>query len=86
LLDLPDLLRELRGLERRRGASGRDRVDHAPGAHDDWANAAAGALVAVAGAVRRTPQGLLFQGADDIEAEDLDAEIERLTRELRGEA
>jgi hypothetical protein len=46
LLDLPELLRELRGLERRRGASGRDRVDHIPGAHDDLANAAAGALVA----------------------------------------
>jgi hypothetical protein len=45
LLDLPELLRELRGLERRRGASGRDRVDHTPGAHDDLANAAAGALV-----------------------------------------
>ena len=48
LLDVPELLRELRGLERRRGTSGRDRVDHAPGAHDDWANAAAGALVLAA--------------------------------------
>lgn len=45
LLDDPTLLRELRGLERRRGTSGRDRVEHAPGAHDDRANAAAGALV-----------------------------------------
>lgn len=45
LLDLPDLLRELRGLERRRGPSGRDRVDHRPGAHDDRACASAGALV-----------------------------------------
>lgn len=36
------LLRELRGLERRRGSSGRDRVDHRPGAHDDRANAVAG--------------------------------------------
>lgn len=45
LLDVPELLRELRGLERRRGTGGRDRVDHAPGAHDDLANAAAGALV-----------------------------------------
>jgi hypothetical protein len=46
LLDLPELLRELRGLERRRGASGRDRVDHVPGAHDDIANAVAGAVLA----------------------------------------
>jgi hypothetical protein len=45
LLDHPECLRELRGLERHRGASGRDRVDHRPGAHDDLANAAAGALV-----------------------------------------
>ena len=45
LLDDAELLRELRGLERRRGSSGRDRVDHRPGAHDDRANAAAGALV-----------------------------------------
>ena len=42
LLDLVDLLRELRGLERRRGTSGKDRVDHRPGAHDDRANAVAG--------------------------------------------
>ena len=44
-LELPDdkvLLRELRGLERRRGPSGRDRVDHPPGSHDDSANGVAG--------------------------------------------
>jgi len=45
LLDHPELLRELRGLERRRGSSGKDRCDHRPGQHDDAANAAAGALV-----------------------------------------
>jgi len=45
LLDCPELLKELRNLERRRGTSGRDRIDHRPGAHDDMANAAAGALV-----------------------------------------
>ncbi|MDQ3419425.1 MAG: hypothetical protein M3541_11705 [Acidobacteriota bacterium] len=50
LLDNPDLLRELRGLERHR-ASTKDRVDHRRGAHDDVANAAAGSLV-MAGAVR----------------------------------
>jgi hypothetical protein len=37
------LLRELRGLERRRGTAGRDRVDHRPGSHDDRANSLAGA-------------------------------------------
>jgi hypothetical protein len=49
LLDQPDLLRELRGLERRRGTAGRDRVDHAPTQHDDRANSCAGACVAAAG-------------------------------------
>jgi hypothetical protein len=50
-VELPDdekLLRELRGLERRRGSSGRDRVDHAPGQHNDRANAVAGVVVGLA--------------------------------------
>ncbi len=46
LPDSPALLRELRGLDRRRGSSGRDRVDHRRGSHDDQANAVAG-LVAM---------------------------------------
>jgi hypothetical protein len=40
----PALLRELRGLERRRGFAGRDRVDHRGRAHDDRANACAGVI------------------------------------------
>src|SRR5581483_6486506 len=50
-VELPDdtkLLRELRGLERRRGTAGRDRVDHRPGQHDDRANAVAGVVVGLA--------------------------------------
>ena len=53
LLDVPELLRELRGLERRQGGSGRDRIDHRSGAHDDLAVACAGALVQA-----RKPGGL----------------------------
>lgn len=45
LLDDPDLLREFRGLERRGSSTGRDRVDHRAGEHDDRSVAAAGALV-----------------------------------------
>jgi hypothetical protein len=46
LLDQPDLLRELRGLERRRGGNGKDKVDHrGAGSRDDVANACSGALV-----------------------------------------
>ena len=48
LLDDAALVRELVGLERRRGASGRDRVDHRPGAHDDRANAMAGVVAVLA--------------------------------------
>lgn len=49
LLDLPRLTAQLCGLERRTARGGRDSIDHAPLAHDDIANAAAGALVLVAG-------------------------------------
>jgi hypothetical protein len=42
-----NLLKELRGLERRRGPSGKDSLDHRSNQHDDLANSAAGALVAV---------------------------------------
>lgn len=42
LPDHPILLRELRDLERRRGRSGRDSVDHPRGLHDDCGNVVAG--------------------------------------------
>jgi hypothetical protein len=48
LLDAPRLLAQLAGLERRVGRSGRDLIDHAPGAHEDLANVAAAALVLAA--------------------------------------
>ncbi len=44
LLDIPEVLRQLRSLDRRHGSSGRDRVDHRAGEHDDAANAVAGVL------------------------------------------
>jgi hypothetical protein len=45
LLDHPRLVNQLVGLERRTARGGKDSIDHAQGAHDDLANAAAGALV-----------------------------------------
>jgi len=45
LLDQPRLVAQFVGLERRTARSGRDSIDHAPGAHDDVCNAAAGALL-----------------------------------------
>lgn len=45
LLDNTRMIAQFAGLERRTARSGKDSIDHAPGAHDDLANAAAGALV-----------------------------------------
>ena len=45
LLDEPKLVTQLCSLERRTARGGRDSIDHRAGAHDDLANAAAGALV-----------------------------------------
>jgi hypothetical protein len=42
LLEHPRLLTQLVSLERRTARGGRDSIDHAPGAHDDLANAVAG--------------------------------------------
>jgi hypothetical protein len=47
LLDHPRLVAQLCGLERWR--SGKNSIDHAPGGHDDVANAVAGSLVLAAG-------------------------------------
>jgi hypothetical protein len=49
LLDVPRLVTQLAGLERRTARGGRDSIDHAPGGSDDVANAAAGALLLAAG-------------------------------------
>ena len=48
LLDHPRLISQLSALERRTTRSGRDSIDHAPGAHDDVVNSVAGALVLAA--------------------------------------
>ena len=48
LLDVPKLLRQLRGLERRAMRGGREAVDHRRGAYDDVANVAAGLIATAA--------------------------------------
>jgi hypothetical protein len=53
LLDDAALLNELRRLERRPGAGGRDQIAHAPQGHDDLAAAAAQALIAAAQRAKR---------------------------------
>jgi hypothetical protein len=53
LLDHPRLVAQIAGLERRTARGGRDSIDHAPGARDDVANAAAGALWLASQATRQ---------------------------------
>jgi Terminase large subunit, T4likevirus-type, N-terminal len=45
LLDDKRLVQQLVGLERKTSRAGKDSIDHAPGGHDDVANAVAGAIV-----------------------------------------
>lgn len=49
LLENRTLVNQLCGLERRTARGGRDSIDHAPGGHDDVANAAMGALLLAGG-------------------------------------
>ena len=56
LLDNPRLVQQLCGLERRTARSGKDSIDHAPNAHDDVANAVAGAILMVGTAKQPMPR------------------------------
>ena len=58
--DEPNLIRELITLERARGSMGRDRVRHPPNAHDDRANALAGAARMLLSKTRRPIVGVRF--------------------------
>jgi hypothetical protein len=63
LLDHPKLITQFTGLERRIARGGRDSIDHAPGAHDDVANACAGALLGALNAyTRRVLEGACGYG------------------------
>jgi len=46
------VISQLHGLERRTARGGKDSIDHGPGAHDDVANACAGAVVLASAYVR----------------------------------
>jgi hypothetical protein len=59
LLDVPKLVSQFAGLERRAGPMGKEKIDHGPGGHDDLCNAAALAMVS-ATTVQRGPR--LFFG------------------------
>lgn len=55
LLDVDRLTNQLISLERRTPRGGKDMIDHAPGAQDDLANAAAGATAALLTKQREPP-------------------------------
>jgi hypothetical protein len=78
LLDHPKLLQQLVGLERRVARSGKDSIDHAPGAHDDICNAAAGALVNVGARKYNYDSDLNWIGTEE-ELQD-DYRVGRLSR------
>jgi len=65
ILDQRTLRLELVQLERRTSRSGRDTVDHPPQGHDDWANAAAGALVLATVESQRVPFDMWGGGLSD---------------------
>ena len=62
LLDHARLVTQLCSLERRTARSGKDSIDHAPGAHDDIANAVAGVLTALTGKTRNYDSSLRWVG------------------------
>ena len=57
LIDMPRLTAQLRQLERRAHPSGRDKVNHGPGGHDDIANAVMGVLW-LTSTVKALPPGM----------------------------
>jgi hypothetical protein len=64
LLDNAKLIAQFTSLERRVARGGRDSIDHAPGAHDDVANAVAGVVVSLARAIDHTDLRWI-DGVDD---------------------
>jgi hypothetical protein len=58
LLDYPPMIAELLNLERRVARGGHDSIDHPRGLHDDYINAACGALVLVASKPRFSNWGV----------------------------
>jgi hypothetical protein len=70
LLDIPRLVSQVAGLERHAARGGRESVDHAPGQHDDIANAAAGALVLAMNSAYEGGPGFLATGGAIIRSDE----------------
>jgi hypothetical protein len=69
LLDHERLLSQLVGLERRTARSGRDSIDHAPGSHDDIANAVAGVLTSFVKTKGSYDSSMQWVAGEDSDAE-----------------
>jgi hypothetical protein len=74
LLENERLTNQLIGLERRVARSGRDSIDHAPGGHDDLANAVAGVVAMVSA---RSTYDSSLSWVDDFSNEDRNAQFSR---------
>ena len=79
LLDNARLIGQLCSLERRTSRGGRDSIDHAPGAHDDLANAVAGLAAAAAGGKYRYDSSLDWVSGPD---PDKDFQRQRLSQHI----
>jgi hypothetical protein len=70
LLDIPKLIAQAIGLERRTARGGRDSIDHPPGGHDDVFNSTAGALLlasAKRGAFRISAEAIAAFSVPDVQ-------------------
>ena len=82
LLDDRRVRTQLAALERRTGRSGREAIDHAPSGHDDLANAAAGALLAVVQTVPGVSVIACLRAGEDYVDPHM-AELQRMLRDGR---
>jgi hypothetical protein len=87
LLDHNKLVNQLCGLERRTARGGKDSIDHAPGAHDDVANAVAGlaSLANLHDGFDRSYRWVDDDAGDDVASAAREKRRQRIEAIMRGE-
>jgi hypothetical protein len=78
LLDHPRMIQQFVGLERRTARSGRDSIDHAPGAHDDLCNVVAGVIANID--VKKYAYDVTMAWADSLADDSSNRTVEMLSR------
>jgi hypothetical protein len=78
LLDHPRMIQQFVGLERRTARSGRDSIDHAPGAHDDLCNVVAGVIANID--VRKYSYDVTMAWADSLADDSNHRTVEMISR------